>query len=42
MPKLEITATKPSKEWGKTVFEITKNGKFVGYAKAPNGKRKSS
>jgi len=41
MPKLEIIATKPGKEWGKTVFEVTLDGKFVGYAKAPNGKRKS-
>jgi len=41
MPKLEITAARPPKEWGKTVFEMIKNGKFVGYAKVPNGKRRS-
>jgi len=44
--RLWITPQRPKEVpqrpiWGKTVFEITKNGKFMGYAKAPNGHHKA-
>ena len=41
MAKLSVTTIKPGKEWGHTVYEVIKNGKFIGYTKAPNGNRKA-